>query len=196
MKKTVWLLAVLFMFAFMFTAQKAFAAEQVLKVGVVDLIKALNESDSGKKAKTDLEILIKTKQTSIDEKGKEIEKLKNDLEKQSSVLSSEARKTKEDELEKNIREYQRIVTDSQADVKKKESEFTGEILKALRAIIEKIGQEGNYTMIIENAEGIILYSKPEQNLTEQVIKKYNESTNKAKAKDTSETKESKGKDKK
>ncbi|MGC2063860.1 MAG: OmpH family outer membrane protein [Thermodesulfovibrionales bacterium] len=189
MKKTVWLLAVLFMFA----AQQAFAAEQSLKVGVVDLIKALNESDSGKKAKSDLELLIKAKQVAIDEKGKEIEKLKNDLEKQSSVLSSDARKSKEDDLEKNIREYQRVVTDSQNDVKKKEGEFTGEILKDLRGVIEKIGQEGSYTMIIENAEGIILYSKPEQNLTEQVIKKYNESKNKAKTKDTKETKDSKDK---
>jgi len=191
MKKTVWLLAVAVLF--MFGARQAVAAEQSMKVGVVDLIKALNESDAGKKAKADLEILIKTKQTSIDEKGKEIEKLKNDLEKQSSVLSADARKAKEDDLEKNIREYQRIVTDSQADVKKREGEFTGEILKDLRGIIEKMGQEGGYTMIIENAEGIILYSKPDQNLTEQVIKKYNESKGKAKAKDTKETKESKGK---
>lgn len=187
MKKTVLLLAVLFMFA----AQQALAAEQALKVGVVDLIKALNESDAGKKAKADLEVLIKTKQTAIDEKGKEIEKLKTDLEKQSSVLSADARKTKEDDLERNIREYQRIVTDSQNDVKKKEGEFTGEILKDLRGIIEKMGQEGNYTVIIENAEGIILYSKPDQNLTEQVIKKYNDSKGKVK-----ETKETKGKDKK
>ncbi|MBA4371572.1 MAG: hypothetical protein C0402_01780 [Thermodesulfovibrio sp.] len=192
MKKTVWLLVVLFMFA----AQQTFAAEPALKVGVVDLIKALNESDAGKKAKADLEVLIKTKQTSIDEKGKEIEKLKTDLEKQSSVLSSDARKSKEDDLERNIREYQRIVTDSQNDVKKKEGEFTGEILKDLRGIIEKMGQEGNYTMIIENAEGIILYSKQDQNLTEQVIKKYNESKGKAKAKDTKDTKDTKAKDKK
>ncbi len=171
----------------MFTAQQVYAAETV-KIGFVDLIKALNESDSGKKAKADLEIMIKTKQTSIDEKGKEIEKLKSDLEKQSSVLSSEARKTKEDELEKMIREYQRVGTDSQNDIKKKESEFTGEILKGLRQVIEKIGQDGGYTMIIENAEGIILYAKPDQNLTEQVIKKYNESKSTAK--------ETKGKGKK
>jgi len=188
MRKSLWLLVILVMFG----AQQAFAAEAV-KIGIVDLIKALNESDTGKKAKADLEILIKTKQSSIDEKGKDIEKLKNDLEKQSSVLSAEARKTKEDELERLIREYQRIVTDSQNDVKKKESEFTGEILKDLRGIIEKIGQEGSYTMIIENAEGIILFSKPEQNLTEQVIKRYNEA--KTKAKDT-KAKDTKAKEKK
>jgi outer membrane protein len=179
MKKT----AILLVLVMLLAAQQVYAAADGVKIGVVDLIKALNESESGKKAKADLEALIKTKQVSIDEKGKEIEKLKTDFEKQSSVLSAEARKTKEDELERLIREYQRIVTDSQSDVKKKETEYTSEILKDLRSIIEKIGQEGGYTMIIENAEGIILYSKTDQNLTQTVIKKYNESKSKPKAKD-------------
>ncbi len=147
-----------------------------VKVGVVDLMKVLNESDSGKKAKAELEGLIKTKQSAIDEKGKEIEKLKGDIEKQSSVLSSDARKSKEDELEKMMREYQRIVSDSQNEVKKRESELTNGILKQIRALVEKMGQDEGYTMIVENAEGIVLYSKKDLNLTEAVIKKYNEST--------------------
>jgi outer membrane protein len=146
-----------------------------IKVGVVDLMKALNESDAGKKAKTELEATIKAKQTVIDEKGKEIEKMKGDLEKQSSVLSAEARKSKEDELEKMIREYQRTVSDSQNEVKKRESELTNGILKEIRAIVEKMGKDEGYTMIIENAEGIILYSEKDLNLTDAVIKKYNES---------------------
>ncbi len=145
-----------------------------LKVGSVDLVKALNESDAGKKAKTDLEFLIKTKQSSLDEKGKNIEKLKSELDKQSSVLSADARKSKEEELERMIREYQRLVTDSQNEVKKKEGEITGDILKELRGIIEKIGNEEGYTIIIEGGEGLLLYAKKEIDLTEAVIKKHNE----------------------
>jgi outer membrane protein len=150
-------------------------ADNNIKVGVVDIMKALNESDAGKKAKTELEAAIKAKQTVIDEKGKAIEKMKGDLEKQSSVLSAEARKSKEDELEKMIREYQRTVSDSQSEVKKQESELTNGILQEIRAIVEKIGKNEGYTMIIENAEGIILYSKKDLDLTDAVIKKYNES---------------------
>ncbi len=151
------------------------SAHAEIKVGIVDLMKALNESESGKKAKTDLETLIKSKQSVLDTKGKEIEKLKADLEKQSSVLSAEAKKSKEDDLEKLLREYQRLVTDSQNEVKKKESELTGEILKEIRVIVDKIGEEGGYTMILENADGLVLYSKKEINLTDVVMKKYNES---------------------
>ena|SRR3990172_9078821 len=167
--KKIALLVVMFVFC-----AGQYAHAENLKIGVVDLIKALNESDSGKKAKVDLEAMIKTKQVTIDEKGKEIEKLKGDIEKQSSVLSADARKAKESDLERLIRDYQRLVTDSQNEVKKKEGEFTAEIVKELRAIIEKMGQDGGYTMIIENAEGIILFSNKDLDLTEIVIKKYNE----------------------
>ena len=65
--------------------QLTFAAETI-KIGVVDLLKALNESDVGKKAKTDLESIIKSKQLSIDEKGKKIEQLKAELDKQASII--------------------------------------------------------------------------------------------------------------
>jgi outer membrane protein len=146
-----------------------------IKVGVVDIMKALNESDAGKKAKAELEEAIKAKQTVINEKGKAIEKMKGDLEKQSSVLSAEARKSKEDELEKMIREYQRTVSDSQSELKKRESELTSGILQEIRAIVEKMGKDGSYTLILENAEGIVLYSKKDLDLTDAVIKKYNES---------------------
>ena len=165
-------------FIILLAGQSAYAED--IKMGFADLVKALNESDSGKKAKADLEFLIKSKQTAIDEKGKAIEKLRSDLEKQSSVLSPEARKTKEEELERLIRDYQRMVSDAQNEIKKKESEFTGDILKEIRTIIEKMGQEDGYTMIIENAEGIILFSKKDLDLTEAVIKKFNESKAKTK----------------
>lgn len=156
----------------LFIASHAYAEN--IKIGSVDLIKALNESDSGKKAKTDLESLIKAKQSALDEKGKTIEKLKSDIEKQSSVLSAEARKAKEEELEKMIRDYQRLVADSQNEVKKKEGEFTNDIIKELRAIIEKIGAEEGYTIILEGSDGQILYKKSEIDLTDVVIKKHNE----------------------
>lgn len=153
---------------------------QDLKVGYVDLRLALNESEAGKKAKTELESLIKIKQAAIDEKGKAIDRLKGDLEKQASVLSEEARKSKEEEIERQIREYQRLVQDSQAEVKKKESELTNSILKELREIIDRIGKDENYTLILENVEGLILYSKKDIDLTEKVIRAYNETKAKKK----------------
>ena len=177
MKKAVWLAVVLLFL----TGASALASEVItVKLGYVDLVRALNESESGKKAKADLEFMIKTKQSAIDEKGKAIEKAKSDLEKQTSVLSQDARKTKEEELERMLRDYQRLVSDSQGEVKKKETELTGEIVKELRTIVQKIGQDEGYTLILEGAEGQILYSKKEIDLTDAVIKRFNETKAKTK----------------
>lgn len=150
------------------------SAADGLKIGYVDLRVALNESDAGKKAKADLESLIKTKQSAIDEKGRTIDKMKTELDKQASALSPDAKKAKEEEIERFVRDYQRLVQDSQNDVKKKENEITGGILKEIRDVVEKIGQEDGYALILENVEGIILYSKKDLDVTDRVIKNYNE----------------------
>ena len=177
MKRAIWLVLVILLI----TGSSGLAAEIItVKIGHVDLVRALNESESGKKAKADLEFMIKSKQSTIDEKGKAIERAKADIEKQASVLSQDARKTKEEELESLLRDYQRLVADSQKEVKKKEGELTGDIIKELRGIVQKIGQEEGYTLILESAEGQILYAAKEIDLTETVIRKFNESRSKTK----------------
>ncbi|GAB4407060.1 MAG: hypothetical protein OHK0032_02270 [Thermodesulfovibrionales bacterium] len=177
----IWIIFVLLSVAILsasFVARDASAAD--VKIGYVDLRVALNESEAGKKAKAELESLIKAKQGAIEEKGKGIEKLKGELEKQASALSAEAKKAREEEIDRLMRDYQRLVQDSQAEVKKKENELTGTIIKGLREIIDKIGQEDGYSLILENVEGIILYSKKDLDITEKVIKRYNELTAKQK----------------
>ena len=170
MKKVMCLL----LFVLLFVPASLLAAE-ALKIGCIDFQRVLNESDAGKKAKADLETLVKSKQSTIDEKGKTIEKMKGDLEKQASVLSGDAKKSKEEELEKLLREYQRLVQDSQTEVKKKELELTDAIIKDMRKIVEKIGEDEGYTLIMERTGGMVLYSKKDIDITDAVIKKYNQS---------------------
>ena len=148
-------------------------AADAVKFGSIDVQKVLNESETGKKAKLDLEVLIKSKQSTIDEKGKAIEKLKADIEKQASVLSADARKNKEEELEKSVREYQRLVQDSQAEIKKKEAELTETILKDIKELVEKTGETEGYALILE--KGMIVYSNKGIDITDTILKKYDES---------------------
>lgn len=155
---------------------KAYGADTAtVKIGYVDLRVALIESEAGKKAKTEMEAMVKAKQAAIEEKGKAIEKLKSEIEKQTAVLSPEAKKSKEDEADRMMRDFQRLTQDAQAEVKKKEADLTGTILKDIRDVIEKIGHENGYTLILENFEGMILYAKKDLDITDKVIKKYNES---------------------
>lgn len=163
----------------LFSIGVAFAADTE-KIGHVDLRTALNESDAGKKAMSDLDSVVKTKQAALDEKAKSIEKFKAELEKQLSVLSFEAKRTKEEEIERLVRDFQRFAQDSQAEVQKKQTEITTVIVKELKEVAEKIGRDEGYSIILENVGGLILYSKKELDITDRVLKKYNESKTKAK----------------
>ncbi len=166
MKKTVFFI----LFAFLFCST---ALADELKIGYVDLQRALNESEGGKKAKSDLEAIIKAKQKDIDKRAKEVEKLKADIDKQSALLSEEARKKKQDELDRKLREYKRFLQDAQEEVKKKEFELTNAILKDLVRIVREIGKEEKYTIILEKAEGLILYADKAVDITDKVIERYN-----------------------
>lgn len=150
------------------------AEEVKSKIAIVDLYRVLNESEAGKKARSELESLIKTKQSAIEEKGKNIEALKADIDKQSAVITADAKKAKEDELEKLLKDYQRMVTDSQAEVRKRETELTSEILKQAREAINKLAKEGGYSLVLEKADGLVLYYASSLDITEKVIKKLNE----------------------
>jgi outer membrane protein len=170
-------LAVTILGLFMLSAgmiSTTFAADAV-KIGIVDLLRALNESEAGKKAKTELESLIMSKQASIDEKGKRVETLRADLEKQAAVLSADARKARAEEIGRLEKNLQRLIADSQAEIQKKQMELENEILKDLRDVINAIAQAGGYSMVIERADGLVLYVDKSIDITDAVIKRYNES---------------------
>lgn len=151
---------------------------ETIKIGYVNLQRALNESEAGKNAKKQMEALIASKQKGINDKEKEIDRLKTELDRQKTVLSAEAKKKKEDTLEREMRDYQRLLRDSQEEVQKKEMELTSEIIRELRTVVSKIGKDEGYTMILEQAEGIMLYGSPAVDLTDKVIKIINETKKK------------------
>ncbi len=164
------ILAVLFTF-------NAYAAD--IKIGYIDLNRALNDSDAGKTASATLENMIKAKQAEILEKGKKIKALEEALVKQAAILTEEAAKEKKDEHDRLLRNYQRMVKDSQEEVQKKQKELMENILKEIRKTVTQLGKDEGYTMIFEKAESILLYHSDEIDLTAKTIQQFNEDSKKA-----------------
>jgi outer membrane protein len=170
MKRAV-LMAVVLLFMFALGAQAA-----DLKIGYVDLNKALNESDAGKKAVKTLEEIFKTKQAVIDEKQKEIRKLDEELAKQTSILNPDALKGKREDFERLKRDFQRMIKDSEEEVEKKRADFMDRIIKELSETIRKTGEEEGYAVILEKNEAGLIYSSEKLDLTDKIVKKYNEAS--------------------
>jgi len=159
-----------------FFAVNAYAAE--FKIGYVDLNKALNESAKGKTAVTVLEDMVKEKQSFIIEKEKELKTLDDEIAKQASILNPDAIREKQAKREKLMRDYQRMVKDSQDEVQQKRNDFMEAIIKDLRETVVRIGKEKGYTIIFERVASGILYIPEEVDLTDTLIDEFNKETQK------------------
>ncbi len=144
-----------------------------MKLGFVDIDRAANDSEEGKKAVGGLKDFMSAKQSAITEKGKEIEKMKSDLEKQGSVMSPDAKKSKIEEVERSEREFQRMVSDANQEFEKKRRELTESVYKEIIDIVGKFGPEQKYTVILPVQS--LLYSDKTLDITDIIIKKFNES---------------------
>ena len=147
-----------------------------LKFGFVDLNKALNESDEGKKAVTALESLVQSKQKIIAEKEAELNELKNEIISQTAILTSEALKKKQEQHDETLKVYQRMIQDSKDEIQKRQSDFMKGILVNLRKVIIKFGKDEGYTAIFERFESGLLYMPDSTDLTETIIKTFNGSS--------------------
>ncbi|MBI3399241.1 MAG: OmpH family outer membrane protein [Deltaproteobacteria bacterium] len=148
------------------------AAAAELKLGVVNLQKALNECSAGKEAVTELEADVKKRQEQVDAKQEELKKLNEEMEKKKSVWNDDMREQKQKELQGKMQEFQRFFMQSNDDLKKKEQEKKTVIIKDMIEIVKKLAKERGYTFVFETQGGIV-YNPSEADITDEVIKLYN-----------------------
>jgi len=141
-----------------------------IKIGYVDVQKVLNESRLGRAEKKALEDEGRKVTSIIQRKQGELKALKESLEKQAVMLSEAARREKEREYQRELKEFERLVKDSRDELRQKERERTGKVLKSIQQMVSKVGQEEKFTVILEKTESFILYAPKEIDLTDKIIK--------------------------
>lgn len=151
-------------------AIEAQAAE--LKIGYIDIQKAIQETSAGKKAKKDLEGDYNKKKKDLEKKEADLKKMSEDLEKKALVLSDDVRAKKQQEFQQEMLKYRELVGKSQVDIQKRERELTMPILEKIRGIIEDIAKKDSYTVILEKSEQSVLYAVKEIDLTDRVVKEF------------------------
>ena len=147
-------------------------AEEPVKVAYVDMQRALNESKAGKKALGELQKLMEERKSGLQKQKEALEKKKDELDKQGLLLNEDTRKSREMEIRTLERDYTRSLSDLKEEFGRRESEFTDGIRKDLLKVIEKIGKDGGYTLVLEKQYSAVLYAPTNIDLTEALIKRY------------------------
>ncbi|KPJ64359.1 MAG: hypothetical protein AMJ45_05955 [Syntrophobacter sp. DG_60] len=160
-------------FCFLFLIFTALANAEDIKIGVVDLQKALNLSKAGKVAMAGLSKRFEKMKKELEGRQEELQRLKKELEKQSLMLSLEANRDKEKEYERKLRDLRYLYQDYKDEMARQEFEAVQPILNALRNIAEEIRKKNHYGIILEKSAGVICY-QADIDITDEVIKLYDQ----------------------
>lgn len=144
-----------------------------LKLGTVDMQKALQTVDAGKKAKAQLEKDFNVKKKELQSEEAAIKKMGEEFKKQSLVLSDEARAKKQGEIQERIMKFQELTQRSQGEIQQKEAELTQPIIGKLRSIIADLAKKKSLAVVLEKNENTVLFSQDKDDLTDEVISTFN-----------------------
>ena len=146
----------------------------VVKISVVDTQKVIDTSIVGKQMTNELKKLYTGFSADLEAKGKEIQKLQEEVEKLSLSKNTLSAANKE-KLDKKTRELRIKIYDAEKLKEKYQNDFKKEEIKRLKyttkiveEIIAEIGKKEGY-LLIKNTRGTI-YSPEEIDITDKVIK--------------------------
>jgi len=149
-------------------------AEDFSRVGLIDLQRCLRESKEGQKI---IQILKKKKddlQKRLDIRQGELLELRKELDKQAMMLSMDAQEDKKRIIERKTRELEYLYKDLNEEMARSQGIERERIFKELEKVVKKIGSEGNYVLIMEKRTGGVLYFSNSIDITDQVIKAYDQ----------------------
>src|SRR3989442_1513559 len=141
-------------------SRPAWSQSRVARIAFIDVQRVLVRSAAGVAARDQLEREKAGMQQKMDAKRKELEMLRDELEKKGPLMTAEARRDKQDAFERNRRDAARLADDLQKELEKKEQQLLQRVLQDLSGVIEKIGKERGLVLIVEKRGAAVLYGAP------------------------------------
>lgn len=145
-------------------------SQEGVKIGFVDLDRALNESRAGRSALEKLQAEVKETESSLLKEKQDLERLRSDIDKKRLLLKEVERRNLEKEFQRRVRNYQRAMRDSQEELNQRKNELMADILKGLEKAVTEVGKKEKFTLILERSQ--VLYTDQGVDITDTVIKRY------------------------
>jgi outer membrane protein len=150
----------------------AIPARAELKLAFVDVQRALNECDAGKRAKGEFQGRVQTLEAQLQRQQNEVQSLKDQIEKKGMLMNPDQRQSLQDQYVAKLKNFERDYKDSKDELQRKDNEITAKIVHDLAQVIRTIGERDGYTMVME--KGSILWGTPGIDVTDQLIRSYNQ----------------------
>ncbi len=147
---------------------------QANRVAVVDLTRAVAETEDGRRALKRLERWTKQQQGELDEATERVNHLKQTFDTQQKVWTPEHRAEKAAELQEQVGGLQARYAELQRELARRQSRATAPILERMQRILAEMGRgsEG-YAVIVDRTQAGVVWVPSNLDLTDDLIQRYN-----------------------
>jgi outer membrane protein len=143
------------------------------KIAVVDVRRAVLETEEGLRVQATLKKLFDSRQVELENKQRQLQNEKDELDKEAAAgkVAKDVTERKFDKLQKQAAELQALMIEYQNEMRRKEGELTNPILTRVLGIVRQIAQTDGFEMIIDKAT--VPYFRSDLELTDRAIQMYN-----------------------
>ncbi len=150
------------------------AGGEATKIGIVDLDQAVMSTNEGKAARDELERKKREAEQSIQPLAERYQEMAKEFEAKQFVLSDDARFQKQLDIQELRNEIESKSKQLQGQLELAQERLVGPLRTKLFEIVEEVGREGGYALIIGRGTPGVMYTREALDITDQVIKKFNE----------------------
>jgi outer membrane protein len=156
-------------------------ASDSFKMGVVDPQTVLEKSKAGKRALEGLKEYVSIRQKLLAKDEEELRNTEKQLREQLAKMSESEKKEKETQFRAKVQDYQKRAGEFNQELQKKQKELVDDYMKKITAATKTTAEKGGFSLVVdkgsEQTVKIVIYNKDTIDLTEQVIKEFDQ-TNK------------------
>jgi outer membrane protein len=153
-------------------ASEANAADA--KIAVVDMQRAVTETQAGANAQATLKKLFSSRQSELETKQKELSKKKDALDKaaKGGKIPQPQLQQQAEQLQKEFGDYQQVTLTYQREMQQKEGELTQPILQGVLAVVRRIAAQEGYEVVLEKSAAP--YFRADLDVTDKAIQLFNQ----------------------
>ncbi len=146
------------------------------KIRYVNSQRILTEYPEAQEIQKKLDEIRKGYEDEYNKMLQEYDNLMKEIESQSLLLSPEKKAEKEkqaQELSMKIEKYRYEKLGPQGEFYQQNMKLTQPLYDKIDQVIQKIGQEEGYDYILDVVQGVVLFAKPEYDITDRVLEELN-----------------------
>jgi outer membrane protein len=143
------------------------SASAQMKMGVVDVQRAVMQSEDGLRAQATLKKVFDSRQQELNKRQTDLQKQKEEIDRQKTVLSAQALQKKIDDWQKEMVELQTTFVEYNKELEKKQKELTDPIFERVLGSIKRLAGQDSYDLIVDRAT--VAFARGDLDLTDRVI---------------------------